>query len=100
MIENKDEPPAKGPFRSAWANGSFYLFVFLVVIAALGVLARSISGWALPIVVAAGVLFIPLIGALQLRQDERLADESFVELVGIVIGGLPLIGKLGRRTRE
>jgi hypothetical protein len=43
-------------------------------------------------VVIAGVLFVPLIGALQLKQDDRLKDESFLALMKMVIGSLPLIG--------
>jgi hypothetical protein len=80
--------------RSAWANGSFYLFTFAVVIAGLGVLARSVPGYTLGIILVAGILFIPIIGGLQLRQDERLSEKSFLELIGISMAQLPLIGKL------
>ncbi len=83
--------------RSAWANGSFYLFVFVVVVAGMGYLAQNVPFVALPVIVVAGVIFVPLIGALQLRQDDRLSEKSFLELMGIVIGQLPLIGRLLRR---
>jgi hypothetical protein len=36
---NKDTPT----IRSSWANGSFYLFSFAVVITGLGVLANTVS---------------------------------------------------------
>jgi hypothetical protein len=45
------------------------------------------------LVVIAGVLFIPLVGAFQLRQDQRLAERSFMELVKLVIGQLPLLSR-------
>jgi hypothetical protein len=91
MIEKSPDPqPVK--VKSAWANGSFYLFVFVVVIAGIGFLGKQLDFIVLCVVVIAGVLFIPLIGALQLKQDDRLKDESFVALMKMVIGSLPLIG--------
>ena len=86
--------------RSAWASGSFYLFAFVVVVVALGVLARSVPAYVLPIVLIAGVLFVPLIGALQLRNDERLAQKPFLELMKLVIGQLPLIRRMSKQEKE
>ena len=45
-------------------------------------------------VIVAGVLFIPIIGGFQLRQDDRLSEKSFLELMKMVIGQLPLIGNM------
>jgi hypothetical protein len=91
MIEKSPDPqPVK--VKSAWANGSFYLFVFVVVIAGISFLGKQLDFIVLCIVVIAGVLFVPLIGALQLKQDDRLQDESFLALMKMVIGSLPLIG--------
>lgn len=88
--------------RSAWANGSFYLFTFAVVIVGLGVLARAVPAYALAAILTAGVIFVPLIGALQLKQDGRLSEKGFLELMKMVVGQLPLIGKLlgGRSTTK
>jgi GTPase SAR1 family protein len=92
MSENysNSQPPIK--IKSAWANGSFYLFVFVVVVAGIGFLGKQLDFIVLCVVVIAGVLFVPLIGALQLKQDDRLKDESFLALMKMVIGSLPLIG--------
>jgi hypothetical protein len=87
-VKDAQEPKV----RSAWANGSFYLFLFAVVIAGLGVLARSVPLEALGIILIAAVIFVPIIGALQLRQDGRLSEKSFLELMKLSIGQLPLIG--------
>lgn len=86
--------------RSAWANGSFYLFTFAVVIAGLGVLARTVPPYVLPIVLIAGILLVPIIGALQLRQDDRLSEKGFGELMKLTIGQLPLIGKLAKQEKS
>jgi len=82
------------PVKSAWANGSFYLLTFAVVITGLAVLARSVSPYVLGGLVVAAIIFVPLIGVLQLRQDNQLSEKSFVELLKLVIGQLPLIGKI------
>jgi hypothetical protein len=90
----KPEPnrPIKVP--SAWANGSFYLFVFVVVVAGIGFLGNQLSFPVFCVVVVGGVLFVPIIGALQLKQDARVKDETFLELMKMVIGQLPLIGNI------
>ncbi|MBI3586536.1 MAG: leucine-rich repeat domain-containing protein, partial [Ignavibacteriales bacterium] len=94
MATSIEKKPA---VKSPWANGSFYLFVFVVVISALGVLSNSVPLYALPLILIAGILFVPIIGALQLKQDEHLSDKSFVELMKITISQLPLIGKMARK---
>ena len=93
-IEMLQEGPAR--MKSAWANGSFYLFAFIVVMTALGVLAKSVPFYVLAMVFIAGILFVPILGALQLRQDNRLKTRPFIELMKLVIGQLPLLGKFGR----
>ena len=91
MIEKSPDPKLV-KVKSAWANGSFYLFVFVVVVAGIGFLGKQLDFIVLCVVIIAGVLFVPLIGALQLKQDDRLKDESFLALMKMVIGSLPLIG--------
>lgn len=86
--------------RSAWANGSFYLLTFAVVIAGLGVLANTVPWYALAAILIAGILFVPLIGFLQLRQDDRLSEKSFGELMKLVVGQLPLIKNLTGQAKQ
>ena len=89
-MEEKENKPIR--VKSAWANGSFYLFVFVVVVAGIGFLGNQLAFPTFCVVVIGGILFVPIIGALQLKQDERLQDETFLELMKMVIGQLPLIG--------
>ncbi len=105
LEERRDDKMARPPrdtikARSAWANGSFYLFAFVIVIVALGFLAKSVSWYALPILLVAGAIFVPLVGALQLRMDERLSQKSFLELMKLVVGQLPLIRRMSERRKE
>ena len=90
-MEEKENKPQ---VASAWANGSFYLFVFVVVVAGIGFLGNQLSFPVFCVLVIAGVLLVPIIGALQLKQDERVQDETFLELMKMVIGQLPLIGNM------
>jgi Leucine-rich repeat (LRR) protein/GTPase SAR1 family protein len=91
MEENPNQPIK---VKSAWANGSFYLFVFVVVVAGIGFLGKQLSFPVFCVVVIGGILFVPIIGALQLRQDDRLQEENFLELMKLTIGQLPLIGNI------
>ncbi|MGK7931113.1 MAG: COR domain-containing protein [Microcystaceae cyanobacterium] len=91
MTNNNNQTPK---IKSAWANGLFYLFVFVVVVAGIGYLAGKLDLIPFIFVIVAGVLFVPLIGALQLRQDDRLSEKGFLELMKMVIGQLPLIGNM------
>ncbi|PZO37057.1 MAG: hypothetical protein DCF19_19715 [Pseudanabaena frigida] len=80
--------------KSAWANGLFYLFLFVVVIGGIGYLAGTLKLLNLIAVIVAGIVFIPLVSALQLRQDDRLSEQNFMELVKLAIAQLPLIGNI------
>ena len=92
MIETPPDPQPPIKVKSAWANGSFYLVIFIVVVAGIGFLGKNLPFPVLCVVIIAGVLFVPIIGGLQLKQDDRFKDETFLELMKLVIGQLPLIG--------
>jgi hypothetical protein len=88
------EPPR--PIRSPWASGSFYLVAVVVMFALLGVIGSLLPIWVLPLIIVGGLLAVSIIGALQLRQDERLSDESFLKLMALALERLPLVRKLMR----
>jgi internalin A len=74
----REENPKAIKVKSGWANGSFYLFVFVVVVAGIGFLGQELSFPAFCVVVIGGVLLVLIIGALQLKQDKRLQEETFL----------------------
>jgi internalin A len=74
----REENPKAIKVKSGWANGSFYLFVFVVVFAGIGFLGQELSFPAFCVVVIGGVLLVLIIGALQLKQDKRLQEETFL----------------------
>jgi internalin A len=86
----------EGKIKSAWANGLFYLLVAVVIIGLLGYFGGSLPFSTLALIIIGGILIIPLVGAFQLRQDDRLSEKNFTELMRLVIGQLPLVGRLAR----
>lgn len=78
---------------SPWVSGSFYLTVFIVVIAALLTVAKTLPVIALPIVLLGGILALSIIGAFQLRQDDKLSQKNFLELMALTFKYLPWLKK-------
>jgi len=87
--------------RNPWVSGTFYLVAAVVIFGVLTVLSLKLPVWALPVVLIAGLLSLVAIGALQLRNDEALSDESFLRLMLETLKRLPLLkaGRGGTRTR-
>jgi internalin A len=75
--------------NNPWMSGSFYVMAFVVVVAALigcvVVLSReNVSAAAMtlvPVIVIAALLAVGVIGAVQLRNDDRLSEKSFLQLI-------------------
>ena len=80
-------------------SGSFYLVSFVVAIAtiliALVVLNEYGISWTtgaiIPLIVIGGLLSIGIVGANQLKNDERLSDENHVKLMIESYKRLPLL---------
>ena len=86
-----------GAQRNPWISGSFYLLSAVAIVVVLAVLSRSVNPVALPVVLIAGLLLFVVVGAMQLRNDEALKDETFVTLMLETLKRLPLLR--GRRGR-
>jgi hypothetical protein len=84
-LMKKSKPP------NPWISGSFYLVVFLIVVAALAVIGHMIPIIALPVIIAGGILALSVIGAFQMRHDEKLSQENFLKLMALSLKYLPWI---------
>jgi Flp pilus assembly protein TadB len=80
-------PVKKAKPPNPWITGSFYAAVFLVVAVVLGHLPLI----ALPMVIIGGLLALSVIGAFQMRQDEKLSQENFLKLMALSLKYLPWI---------
>lgn len=68
-----------------------------MVIAALGVLSQSVHWMLFPMIIIGGILLIGLIGILQLKNDDKIMDKSFVSLIKETYKRLPLIGNNNKK---
>ena len=89
-------PPANNP----WISGSFYLFTAVVVFALLMAAGKVLSPWWLPVLILGGLLLITVIGALQLKNDERIEEQSFLKLMKMAFQQIPFLGKLAGPRRK
>ncbi|MEH2302830.1 MAG: hypothetical protein V7K88_28610 [Nostoc sp.] len=94
----KQEETSKSEYQVtlpwAYRNGMFYLLVFAIVFNTVGIFAGILPIYSLALVIIGTVLFIVIIGVLQLRGDDRLSEKSFVVLTKMVLEQLPLIGNI------
>lgn len=89
----KEVVSTKNERANPWMSGSFYLIGFIVVIAALSVAGKLLPIPVLPIIVIGGLIALAVIGAFQLRQDNRLSEKSFLELMALSFKYLPWLSK-------
>lgn len=79
--------------NNPWISGSFYLFLAVVILAGLAVIANVVHWSLLPIIIIGGALLIGIIGAFQLRNDDKLKEEGFLKLMGETYKRLPLLNQ-------
>ncbi|MGF2035860.1 MAG: COR domain-containing protein [Nostoc sp. CmiVER01] len=92
--EENSKPEVQITLPFAFRNGMFYLFVFVVVFCLIAFFGGSLPFHYLALAIIGTAIFIVLIGVLQLRQDDRLSEKSFVDLTKMVLEQLPLISNI------
>ncbi|MDJ0616163.1 MAG: hypothetical protein QNJ63_05315 [Calothrix sp. MO_192.B10] len=97
---SQQEETSKPTLPWAYRNGLFYLLVFAVVFNTVGIFAGSLPIYSLALTIIATTIIIITIGVLQLRQDDRLSETSFVKLIEIVLEQLPLIGNVIKQLKS
>ena len=86
--------------KSPWISGSFYLLALCIVITLLAFVAKIIPFYVLPIVVIGGIIAFSIIAAAQLRQDEKLNEKSFIELMGLSFRQIPFLNSRKNRAED
>jgi internalin A len=71
---------------SPWLSGAFYLAAALGLIAVIALLGSRVEWLVLLLAVAGGALLLAIIGALQLRQDAKIGDQTFLQLMLEALG--------------
>lgn len=73
----------------------FYLVAALSILALLLVASHVLPFYVVPTVVIGAPIIVAVIGALQLRNDDRLSEKSFIALMRLSFRYIPLL-----RSRE
>jgi hypothetical protein len=76
---------------SPWQSGSFYLVSLVLLILLAAGTSKWLGWWALPLVIIGATVGVTTVGALQLRQDQRLSEHSFLKLMALAFRQLPLL---------
>ncbi|NOZ35741.1 MAG: hypothetical protein GXO80_10645 [Chlorobi bacterium] len=79
--------------NNPWISGSFYLTIIIVAISGVAVISKMVHWSLLPIIIISGILIVGIVGVLQLKNDDRITDKSFVSLMTEIFKRLPLINK-------
>ncbi len=87
-------PPPGTEHANPWISGSFYLVAAVVMMTVIAVISKNVPMYILPVVIIGGIVIIAVIGALQLRQDKKLSEASFLTLVRETFKQLPLLKTL------
>lgn len=66
---------------SAWFNGSFYLATTLLLLSLLTFVAGRLALAQLTFVVVGALVGVTMIGAFQLRNDDKLSERAFLDLL-------------------
>ena len=84
-------PPPGTEHANPWISGSFYLVAAVVMMTVIAVISMNVSWYVLPVVIIGGILFIVLIGALQLMLSGKLTQDNFVALIREILKHLYLL---------
>jgi len=98
-VHHKVATSAQRPL-SPWASGSFYLVALVIITIIFLAVGRLVSVWLIPVVLVAGLLGFTVVGAFQLRQDDRLSERNFVSLMRLALSTTPALLKHPIQTME
>ncbi|ETX00502.1 MAG: hypothetical protein ETSY1_10985 [Candidatus Entotheonella factor] len=99
-VPMKNTPEPSPSPKSPWTTGSFYLLIAVTMLAALAVIGKTLNLWILPVIILGGLLLTTVVGGFQLKQDERLKEENFLQLMEMAFKQIPLLGKLAKENQD
>lgn len=68
-----------------WTSGLFYLLAAAVVVGLVLAIAAVVPLWAVPIIVLGAVVILAVVGAMQLRHDDKLSEKGFIALMKLAL---------------
>ncbi|MCP4373784.1 MAG: hypothetical protein GY797_37640 [Deltaproteobacteria bacterium] len=80
IVDEKTSEP-KHRKNNPWVSGSFYIFVFVIVMGTFGIMGNYVAWYILPIAFIAGLIAIPIVGVLQSLNDGTLSEKGFLTVI-------------------
>lgn|GEM_PF-72963 len=77
--------------RTIWADGSFWLVLFVVVVGGVIALANFVPGYLVPVIAIATLIVIILLGVLVLRREGDFSSTDASKLITRIVKALPLL---------
>ena len=68
-----------------WTSGLFYLLAIAVIVGLVLAVVEVVPLWAVPAVLFAAVIILAVIGAFQLRHDNKLSEKGFMSLMKLAL---------------
>ena len=90
-IKQSYKPTIIAKKNNPWISGSFYLFVVVVILTIFAIIYKTVQWFVLPIVIIGGAVLVGIIGAFQLRNDDKLREENFIKLMTETYKLFPLL---------
>ena len=78
-----------------WNSGLFYLLAAVVLVGIVLAVGTLVPLWAIPVVLICAIVLLAVVGALQLRQDERLSEKGFLALMRLALSQAKAIARSG-----
>ncbi|HOC58069.1 MAG TPA: hypothetical protein PKI20_20795 [Verrucomicrobiota bacterium] len=95
--EGFDKPlkakPMKPHKNNPWTTGSFYLVACLMIVLGVIAICKFVPPMAIAPAFVALILLVLVVGALQLKNDDKLSDKTFRELMTLAMKRLFLFKK-------
>lgn len=79
--------------QTPWISGSFYLVLFVIIISSIIVIAKLLPFYFLPIIIVGTMLLFSVVGAFQLKNDKKLTEKTFLELMFLAFKNIPFLMK-------
>ncbi len=90
-----EQRQAEKALAGPWSTGLFYLLAAVVLVGAVLAVAALAPLWVIPVVLVAAVTLLAVVGALQLRHDDKITEKGFLALMKLALSQTKTIARRG-----
>ena len=77
-----------------WSSGLFYLLAAVVLVGVVLAVAVLAAVWAVPLIIIGAIVLLSIVGALQLRQDDKLSEKGFLALMKLSLSQIKVLARV------